>query len=449
MELIINNWKLFLLVIGLMGIMLLIGFKIFIYSMDKHFHHEMTWVLQKTVFRSYLIPIMLLYAFIILYIFICLSLIYDNELKYLGYICLGITIFLLVKMYKVTKNNKLSIKENFEFQKYTTKVSYYNNQSQEYKVKCYNSIIDRIKRITFNTIDNDEYNRILINDYLLNIENLISFEYFDAKIYNSISDHTTSVLFYSKFHKNLLEILSRINKLTNDLQSINNNYEAISSVLSSVELIKFDDNQGLHYDIKLLDIEIKRLFIINNEEPGTEKDLVVVNKSIENIQVALEDNYHTTSDKINKIQSQLNKHTLASQLKTNLKIKIDKKDSDKFISKFIDLKFSHKTHSQIEELKLDFGKFILFFYSHQFNEIPYIRNITKDDVKELLIFFNLYNKVFEFKLKSLIELLLLITNNNDYPITTFEKVHLRYNINLNNRQLKELERIIPKEFRTI
>lgn len=47
MELIINNWKLFLLVIGLMGIMLLIGFKIFIYSMDKHFHHEMTWVLQK------------------------------------------------------------------------------------------------------------------------------------------------------------------------------------------------------------------------------------------------------------------------------------------------------------------------------------------------------------------------------------------------------------------
>lgn len=67
----------------------------------------------KTVFRSYLIPIMLLYAFIILYIFICLSLIYDNELKYLGYICLGITIFLLVKMYKVTKNNKLSIKRKF------------------------------------------------------------------------------------------------------------------------------------------------------------------------------------------------------------------------------------------------------------------------------------------------------------------------------------------------
>lgn len=449
MEIIINNWKLSLLIIGFLSIALLIGFKIFVYGTNKYFHYEMTWVLQKTVFKSYIIPIILLYGFILLFSLICISLIYDNELKFLGYISLGITIFLLFKMYNITKNNKLNIKENFEFQRYTTKISYYNDQSQEYKIKSYNSIIDRIKKITFNTIDNEEYKTVLIDDYLLNIESLITFEYFDVKIYNSISDHTTGVLFYSKFHKNILEILSRINKLTNDLQSINNNYEAITSVLSSVELIKFDDNQGLHYDIKLLDIEIKKLFIINNEQSGTEKGLVVVNKSLENIQVTLEDNYHTTSDKINKIQSQLNKHTLASQLKTNLKIKIDKKDSDKFISKFIDLKFSYKTHSQIEELKLDFGKFILFFHSHQFNEIPYIRNISKDDIKELLIFFNLYSEVFEFKLKSLIELLLLITNNNDYPITTFEKVHLRYNINLSNVQLKELERIIPKEFRSV
>ncbi|WP_312297970.1 hypothetical protein [Chryseobacterium sp.] len=295
MEIIINNWKLFLLVIGLMGIMLLIGFKIFIYSMDKHFHHEMTWVLQKTVFRSYLIPIMLLYAFIILYIFICLSLIYDNELKYLGYICLGITIFLLVKMYKVTKNNKLSIKENFEFQKYTTKVSYYNNQSQEYKIKCYNSIIDRIKRITFNTIDNDEYNRILINDYLLNIENLISFEYFDAKLYNSISDHTTGVLFYSKFNRNLLEILSRINKITNGLESIDRNYKDIISIFLNIKLLRFDDNQGLHYDINLIDLEVERLLTTEYEDLNVEKGLAVVNNSLENIQMVLENNYHTIS----------------------------------------------------------------------------------------------------------------------------------------------------------
>lgn len=329
MEIIINNWKLSLLIIGFLGIALLIGFKIFVYGTNKYFHYEMTWVLQKTVFKSYLIPIILLYAFILLFSLICISLIYDNELKFLGYICLGITIFLLFKMYNITKNNKLSIKENFEFQRYTTKVSYYNDQSQEYKIKSYNSIIGRIKKITFNTIDNEEYKTVLINNYLLNIESLITFEYFDAKIYNSISDHTTGVLFYSKFHKNILEILSRINKLTNDLQSINYNYGAITSVLSSVELLQFDDNQGLHYDIKPLDIEIKKLFINDNEEPNIEKGLAMVNNSLENIQLAIKNNYHSASDKIDEIESQLNKYSLASQLKTNLKIKIDKKDSEK------------------------------------------------------------------------------------------------------------------------
>lgn len=426
-----------------MGIALLIGFKIFVYSTNKYFHYEMTWVLQKTVFKSYLIPIILLYAFILLFSLICISLIYDNELKFLGYICLSITIFLLFKMYNITKNNILSIKENFEFQRYTTKVSYYNDQSQEYKIKSYNSIIGRIKKITFNTIDSEEYKTVLINDYLLNIESLITFEYFDAKIYNSISDHTTGVLFYSKFHKNVLEILSRINKLTNDLQSINYNYGAITSVLSSVELLKFDDNQGLHYDIKPLDIKIKKLFINNDEKSNIEKGLVVVNNSLENIQLALKNNYHTTSGKIDEIESQLSKYNVSSKLKSILQINIDLTSASNIVDAYIDAKLLGDIN-----LKEYFKILFHFVKTPEITQIPSLRNTSLETIKYLLSFFiTLRNetKIFDFSsIEELKYLLLYISNNTDsIDNQQLRKVHTLPKFKLHNDLVKELKKLVP------
>lgn len=296
MEIIVENLELSKLIL-LMVVSPFIVFEIVKYSLNKYYYH-ITWFLQKTVFKSHLIPFVLLYTFIILFILISLSLISDSESVYeqiSGYILLGLAIYLLVKIYNSTRNSKLNIKDNFKFQKYTTKVSYYNDQSQEYKIQCYNSIIDRIKRMTFNTIDNQQYKTILINDYLLNIESLITFEYFDAKIYNSISDHTTGVLFYSKFHKNILEILSRINKLTNNLQSIDYNYRAITSILLNLKFLRFDDNYGVNYNIDLVDIEIERIFINKNEESASGKELNLISNSLENIQMIINNNYQTTS----------------------------------------------------------------------------------------------------------------------------------------------------------
>ncbi|QQQ29877.1 hypothetical protein [Chryseobacterium indoltheticum] len=429
MEIIINNWKLSLLIIGFLGISLLIGFKIFVYGMNKYFHYEMTWVLQKTVFKSYLIPIMLLYAFIILYIPVCLSLIYDNELKYLGYICLGITIFLLVKMYNVTKNSNLKIRENFKFQKYTTKVSYYNNQSQEYKIQCYNSIIDRIKRINFNTIDNQQYKAILIDDYLFNIESLITFEYFDAKIYNSISDHTTGVLFYSKFHKNLLEILSRINKITNNLQSIDCNYRAIIPLLLNIKYLRFDDNHGLNYNIDLLDIEVERLFIIKNEDASIEKGLTVINNSLENIQMVLDKNYSTTSEN-NKIIHLLEETVTEikkiifdnKKYRNSLKLKISLNKTITLFNGFVDEVLVTQNKQQ---LKKDLKDLFTFIADESIKVFPTTDYLTDTDIKYIMRFFSKYkDREFEYSVFDLQYLLTHFAKQPEkYKSSTIDQAH--------------------------
>jgi len=285
-----DNLGLFLSITVLSVIAFIILFKTYVYITEKYFLDEFTWLLQKTVFRSYLIfkftilSVLLTYAIIAIY-----SIIFTPYWYYGTFILLSLSYF-YNKTTKSRKEGKLSLHDDFAFQKYSTKVSFYNNQAEDYRRKSFESIIDKIKRTELNGITDTAYKNFLFENFLLKIDSLLTFEYYDNKLYNSISDHYTATLFYRKYLKNVLEIISRIDKQTDNLSHLNNNYQAISEILLNVKLIRFDDNQGLHYDISLVDLEIGKHLNSSNENFSLEKSLLVINQSLENLKLAFENN---------------------------------------------------------------------------------------------------------------------------------------------------------------
>lgn len=198
----------------------------------------------------------------------------------------------MVLKIRKSKGRKIKIEKTFNFQiPSNTKVSFcINNQSEEYRRKSFESIIDKIKRTELNVISNTAYVPFLYEHFLLKIDKLLTFEYFDNRLYNSISDHYTTTLFYRKFLKNVLEIISRIDKQTDNLSRLNNDYQIISEILSNIRLIRFDDNQGLHYDISLIDLYIDKHLNYSNENYTLEKSLMIINQSLENLTLAFENN---------------------------------------------------------------------------------------------------------------------------------------------------------------
>lgn len=214
MDIISENLRLFLLIAVLSVIGSVILFRAFLYLIEKYFLNEFTWILQKTIFRSY--HVFKFTAISILLVYFCIA-IYSIALTpywYYGLIILSCLIYLVLKIRKSKKEGKLNFREDFNFQTYNTKVSFYNNQSEEYRRKSFESIIDKIKRTELNVISNTAYKNFLYEHFLLKIDKLLTFEYFDNRLYNSISDHYTTTLFYRKFLKNVLErhrILSPMN----------------------------------------------------------------------------------------------------------------------------------------------------------------------------------------------------------------------------------------------
>src|SRR5690606_31185661 len=176
----------------------------------------------------------------------------------------------------------LKIKETFDFQRYSTHINYYNAQSYAYRRKSYDSVINRITLTNLDDIKNEQLRLFLENNFLPHIQSLITFEFYDARLCNSISDYYTGTLFYFKFYKSLMETISRIKKLTNELEDLEENYKNITDILLNIKLLKFDDNQGLHYDTSLIDLELEKLL------GGEEKSLLNINRSIEDLKLALD-----------------------------------------------------------------------------------------------------------------------------------------------------------------
>ena len=290
MSIISDNLGLFLSITVLSVIALIILFKTYIHITEKYFLDEFTWLLQKTIFRSYFIFKFTILSVFLIYVIIAIySVIFTPYWYYGVFILLSLSYF-FYKTTKSRKEGKLSLRDDFFFQKYSTKVSFYNNQTEEYRRKSFESIIDKIKRTELNGITDTAYKNYLFENFILKIDRLLTFEYYDNKLYNSISDHYTATLFYRKYLKNVLEIISRIDKQTDNVNHLNNDYQTISEILLNIKLIRFDDNQGLHYDISLIDWEIDKHINLGNENFSLENSLLVINESLENLKLAFENN---------------------------------------------------------------------------------------------------------------------------------------------------------------
>lgn len=285
-----NNLNLVLLlsVFGIVAIIVLV--KVFSYLLNKFFLDEFTLLMQRTIMRSYNVFKATGILIISIYLLVSLYCIFYAEYRSYGILLFSLTLYLIFTIYNDRKNGKLRLRETFDFQKHSTPVTFYNKQSESYRIKSYESVINRIQISDFTSIKEDELRSFLKIHFLQKIETLLTFEYYDAKLYHSISDHQTGTLFYSKFLKNVLEIISRINKQTDSLKELNGDYSYITDLLLDIKLIRFDDNQGLHYDITLIDLEIDKHLNLGNENFNLEKSLLVINQSLENLKLAFENN---------------------------------------------------------------------------------------------------------------------------------------------------------------
>lgn len=315
-----ENLSLFLLVAVLSVIGCVILFRAYLYITEKYFLNQFTWLLQKTIFRTYRVFKFTAISILLAYFYIGIYSIVLTPHWYYGLVILGCLIYLVFKIRKSKKEGKLNFREDFIFQRYSTKVSFYNNQSEEYRRKSFESIIDKIKRTELNVVSNTAYKNFLHENFLLKIDKLLTFEYFDNRLFNSISDHYITTLFYRKFIKNVLEIISRIDKETDNLSRLNNDYQIISEILLNIRLKRFDDNQGLHYDISLIDLEIDKHLNYNNENFTLEKSLMVINQSLENLKLAFENNYSISSEKSDNILQAIYEVKISLENKKNFSV---------------------------------------------------------------------------------------------------------------------------------
>ncbi len=281
-----DNLNLVLLLLAFIIVAVIVLVKIFSYLLNKFFLDRFIWLMQRTIMRSYTVFKVTGIIIISLYLLVSLYYIFYEEYQNYGILLLSLTLYLIFIIYKDRKNGKLRLRETFDFQKHSTPVTFYNKQSEGYKIKSYESVINRIKISDFTSIKENELRLFLKENFLQKIENLLTFEYYDAKLYNSISNHLTGTLFYFKFFKNVLEIISRIDKQTDSLRALNGNYEHVTDILLNIKLIKFDDNQGLHYDIRLIDLELEKIFNPQYES-GIEKSLLIISSSLEDLKSAL------------------------------------------------------------------------------------------------------------------------------------------------------------------
>ncbi|MDY3363533.1 hypothetical protein JSO61_006245 [Riemerella anatipestifer] len=282
-----ENICLFLIVAILCAIGFAIFYKTYLYVIDKFLFNEFTWLLQKTIYKSYLVFKSIIYAVLLAYFVLAIYSFFTSYWIY-GLLIFGCLIYLFVKVWKSKKEGKFNLRKDFEFQKYNSKVSYYNDQTEEYRRKSFDSIIDKIKRTELSGISNEEYKNFLNENFLPKIDKLLAFEYYDSKLFNSISDNYTTTLFYRKYIKNVLETISRIDKLTKNLSLLNMDYQVIIDMLLDIRLIKFDDNEGLHYDISIIDMEIDKILNSDKENSNIEKSLLIINQSIDNLKLAFD-----------------------------------------------------------------------------------------------------------------------------------------------------------------
>ncbi len=391
-----ENLSLFLLVIVLSVIGCVILFRIYLYIIDKYFMNQFTWLLQTTVFRNY--RAFKFTAIVILFVYFCIA-VYTIVLTshwYYGLSILGCLAYLVFKIIKSKKEGKLNFREDFNFHRYSTKVSYYNNQPEEYRKKSFESIIDKIKRTKLHGISNKDYQNYLSENFLSKVDQILTFEYYDAKLYNSISDHYTATLFYRKFLKNVMEILSRIDRRTNGFGFIEFDFQKITDLLLDIKLLDFDDIQGYHYIISLLDNELDE--ILKEKETNS-----------------------------------------LEQYRDLLKFKGDAKKIYKLFEKYLELKYGED--KRLNGLKAQFIVFVNFFSEGKYYESPSINDFETEDIKHLIGFFAYLNgkDLVSYKVPDLVYLVLKITKHeSEINNSSFIQAHRNERFKLSEDSEKSL-----------
>ncbi|WP_133147582.1 hypothetical protein [Elizabethkingia ursingii] len=286
-------------------------------------------------------------------------------------------------IYKLKKEGKLNLREDFDFQRCNTIVVYYNRQSEEYRRYSFLTVIDKIKRTKFFGINNGEYEEFLRENFLCNIEKILTFEYYDARLCHSISKYSTGTLFYQKFLKNTMDILSRIDRRTEKMALIKFDFQKIKELLLDITLLDFDDIQGYHYNVAVVDKKLDEIL----EEKKT--------NSLNEFRHLIK--YNADSTKIYKI-----------------------------FEKYLELKY--KDEKRLGELKGQFISFVKYFSEdNYYYEEPSIASFEVEDIKYLIGFFSYlrskgivqYNKI-----SDLVFLILKVTKReSEYNNSSIEQAH--------------------------
>lgn len=392
----VGNFDLIFYALILVLIALAVCYKFFAYVIRSYFLNESTWFVQQTILSSYFVFKYLAYTIIISYLTIGIYFSVFTKYWYYGLILLGLTAYLIYRILKDKREGKLNLRNDFEFNKYSTAVSFYNNQSEQYRKKSFQSVIDKIKRTEIKVLSKEDYTEFLNRNVLYKIENVLTFEYYDSKLNHSISEYYTGNLFYRKFLKNLKEVLSRIDKRTNELKLLNFDYQIIADLLLNIKLLNFDDIQGYHYKIDLLD------------------------------------------EQLDEVLKERNNYSL-EQYKDLLKFNGDSKKIYSLFEKYLELKYSNTNY--LKELKTQFISFVNFFGDGKYYAPPYIKSFEAKDIKHLIGFFSYLSgkELAKYNVQDLVFLILKITGHEgEVNNTSFEQAHRNIKFKLSEIEEKAL-----------
>lgn len=213
-------------------------------------------------------------------------------------------------------------------------------------------------------------------------------------------------------------------------------------------------NSQLNIPKKIFDVNFifdgqREFHLITGSFPGLDFD-----EKYDFLNFSFSENFHhqfaINIDKISKEEKieELLKINNDNKYKSFLKINLDKKILIEIIKEFVDFDGLGNHEEDIkQQLKDDFEKLIYFCSAPHLNELPNIRNINKDQLYEILVFFNKFlkkEKYVIFKNNELIQLLLICTNNLKEDKNSYlKKVHLRKELNLSKDRVRVLKSKVP------
>lgn len=388
-------------------VVFLIGTFLFVKKVgEKYFENEMSWFIQNTIFHSYRSFLVFIYLILtILFIY----LIYSFYLNFwIGIIYSVLFFYLIFRIVDSKKKGYLNLREEFEFQKYSTSIKFIKGKSinSEYRQKAYNSIIDKIARINID-------NKYETKGFLLAFSEILTFDNFNYIIENNESNKTTGQLFYWKYRLSLFDTIDNLKK-------INDSNFLVENVLSNFTILDFDGEKGLHYNKKLALENITKTI----EDTSFKKEFTALNQTVKNL---IEENNDVWNLK-------------------NFRINIEINEFTNYFDSFLEMHFNEKTRRL--NLKNEFKTFASIFYNTNIiKEIPQL-NIDSKELQNVMRLFRFLKdtKIMEYKVTDLAKIML---NSTGLPLNerTLAQAH---KITLDENEIKTLkEKLLIKNNKNI